>query len=672
MYEKFTDVFNGEKELFDALHEPKKKYRIYPICHDLCDAQSDSEKTADSVFDDEAGGFVTNTTWCDKQWVYNEANLRKLKDVTEYIRKKGMRVWMYDDYYYPSGLANGYAVKDHPEYFVKSIDFEKRNVKRGESISFESDGTVFAGIYSSELRLMHGIDASDTVADADGIFVRFFISLHMDDTAKELGASKGHLDHMSADAVKSYIEHALQPINEYMGMHAFDAIFTDEPVLTHDVISFARGKVDFTCIPVPYTDGLFEKYSELWHEDLREHLIELFAGRELRAKLTRVRYYETVSRMARENYINQVADWAKQHGTLSSGHFLLEEGLAFHVGYYGDYMRVVGGQDIPGGDLLCADGQRFWGKGNGFGTACSFAGKYPSSLAHLNGHNTVMLEICPVNWSDKVKKDPFKEFMALSTYIIFSGVTHYNAYGYFFTKEREKRQQLNRYVGRLLTVLRNARFASEIGVYYPITAMQSMFAADSFAHVSEVDFYPEVEELENGFERISEIIYTSGNDYTIIDSDHLAAAEVSSRLICGNVRISTLYVPFTEIIPGGDLCKMKEFANRGGKVVFIGKLPEYDTCGNNVSLDFEYSLIQLDSLGDSLVPEVGFIRDGIYVSPYEICGKRVIFCINKTESDITLTSSVPYRIYDPENDTLTDAETEFTVRAERGIMIFDN
>ncbi len=671
MYEKFTDSFKNENDLFEALHEPAKKYRIYPICHDLCDAQSDYKNTLDNLSDDEAGGIVTNTTWCDKEWVYNKANLEKLKNAAEYAHKKGMRAWMYDDYYYPSGLANGYAVKDHPEFFAKSIDFEKREIKKGEKVKLANDDLIFAGLYSTSYELMSEV-TDGSIAENDGILICFFASLHIDETAKETGASKGHLDHMSEEAVKSYIEHGLKPIDEYMNISAFYAIFTDEPVLTHQVISFARGKVDFTCIPVPYTNGLFEKYAELWDEDLKPHLAELFTGTTLRAKLTRIHYYETISRMARENYINQVADWAKEHGTLSSGHFLLEEGLEFHVGYYGDYMRVVGGQDIPGGDLLCADGQKFWGRGNGFGTACSFAGKYPSSLAHLNGHNTVMLEICPVNWTEKVKKDPFKEFMALSTYIIFSGITHYNAYGYFFTKEREKRIQLNRYVGRLLTVLRNSRFASDIGVYYPITAMQSVFASDNFEHVSEVDFYPEAEQLENSFEKLSEIIYSSGNDYTVIDSDHLVQAEISSQIVCGNAEISTLIVPFIEIIPQSDFEQIRKIALGGGKVVFIGRLPEYNTEGKRLDIEFDYTLLELEELAGYLAPQADFVCDGIYISPQMLCGKRFLYCINKTESDIRLETSAHWRIYDPENDTLTDANGAFTIRAERGVFAFEN
>ena len=106
-------------------------------------------------------------------------------------------------------------------------------------------------------------------------------------------------------------------------------------------------------------------------------------------------------------------------------------------------MRVVGGQDIPGCDILCADAQKFWERGSAFATSWSFAAKYPSSLARLTGHNVTMMEICPVNYPEKVKENPFKEFMGLSTFVLFAGITHYNAYGYHFITDTAQHNALN-------------------------------------------------------------------------------------------------------------------------------------------------------------------------------------------------------------------------------------
>ena len=85
------------------------------------DKNSDFKKTVDNVFLSGAGGVVTNTTWQDEKWVFNRENTEKLNNAVKYIKSKGLSVWMYDDYYYPSGLANGYAVKDKPENFAKNL-----------------------------------------------------------------------------------------------------------------------------------------------------------------------------------------------------------------------------------------------------------------------------------------------------------------------------------------------------------------------------------------------------------------------------------------------------------------------------------------------------------------------------------------------------------------------
>ncbi len=662
--------FLTEGEL--RLDIPENKYRIYPILHNMCDHPENAEKDVRTLIEGGAGGTVTNTTWERKEWTHDKYNTGILRDAVKKIKENGLNVWMYDDYYYPSGCGNGYVVKDHPENFAKAILFRAIDVKENCTYMVDQDNVISLGVYDEQFNLLSSEEKvnSTVTVKSTGKLIIFYHKLLVEEV--QVGQARGaHSDHLSRRAMEAYIEHGLKPVEEEVGLHNFDGIFTDEPTLTGHVLSFKRGKVDFSRIPLPYTEELFDRFYKDWGYRLENKLIHLITGSSIQAKITRIHYYKTVSRLGRENYIDVIRDYLNEHGTLASGHFLLEEGLKYHVGYYGDFMRIVGGQDIPGCDILCADAQKFFLLGSGFHTSWAFAGKYPSSLSRLKGHNVTMMEICPVNYTEKVKIDPYKEIMGLSTYAIFAGITHYNAYGYFFIKDAEQHKQLNNYVGRLLTILRNSVPDTPVAVYYPINAMQAEFYSDTPLKPDEVDFCENADKLENRMELLLDTLYKMHTDFNIIDEDNLLSADITDTISKGIISAKTLIVPFTEIIPEKVLERIERFKENGGRVIFIDTAPKYFETGEEINKRLEYISLEELPLQDGLTAEQPFTvtGDDIYVSPYTLRGKKLSYVINLTEEDREITV-INGRIYDPEDNTYTENE-KYVLKAERGIMVFE-
>jgi len=667
--EKFFTQIKDIASLKEMLNSPENKYRIYPILHEAADAGRDYKTLLDGVSEGGAGGIVTNTTWLDTKWVFNDNNTDRLRDVTDYAKKLGFNAWMYDDYYYPSGFANGYAVKDHPEYTPVSIDFK---VVTSEAEMPESIITL--NVYDECLKYIGKFNGS-----FDNTVIAFYKKQHDEEYDQPLGKAKGHIDRLNTKAIDSFIDNALGVVDNKIGIDRFDAIFTDEPTITNSVLTFGRGRCDYNSLPLPYSDELLTEYESEWNASLTEGMLDLFIGTSKEARLTRIRYYNTLSRLVLKCYTSRVADWCKKHGTLSSGHFLLEEGLKYHVGYYADYMRVIGGQDIPGGDVLCADAQLFWKKGHGFDTACSFAGKYPSSIARLKGHNVAMLEICPVNWDKKVKENPYKEFMGLSTYIIFSGFTHYNAYGYFYIKDEAQHRVLNNYVGRLLTVLRNAVPDTSVALYYPISQTQSYFASVELNHNEFLDLLPEVCALEDSFEELSSIIYGKKLDYNIINDDALADAVFEKGLTRGLVHADTLIVPNCDFISATTLKAFEKLVQAGGRLIFINSVPKFGIdCKDEYVVDLlgslRYEVYSLDELKNVEISDCGKIKfdcDSIYASPYKILDKRFYYVINKAEEAVTVNVSGSGTVYNPETNTYEKLAEKLTINGERGVLVFE-
>lgn len=57
--------------------------------------------------------------------------------IIEEAEKLGLDVWLYDEDPYPSGIAGGQVIADHPEYRAQILKYETRKVCSNEKISMD-------------------------------------------------------------------------------------------------------------------------------------------------------------------------------------------------------------------------------------------------------------------------------------------------------------------------------------------------------------------------------------------------------------------------------------------------------------------------------------------------------------------------------------------------------
>lgn len=58
---------------------------------------------------------MTNDAWND-QYLRNPASVKTLDEVIGKAADIGLGIWLYDEYGFPSGAANGLTMEQHPEY----------------------------------------------------------------------------------------------------------------------------------------------------------------------------------------------------------------------------------------------------------------------------------------------------------------------------------------------------------------------------------------------------------------------------------------------------------------------------------------------------------------------------------------------------------------------------
>ena len=74
---------------------------------------SHMKKRVDSLHDKGYGGIVMNVDHMD--YLEKEDSFLRVKEIATYAKSNGMKVWLYDEQYYPSGAAGGHVLKGHPE-----------------------------------------------------------------------------------------------------------------------------------------------------------------------------------------------------------------------------------------------------------------------------------------------------------------------------------------------------------------------------------------------------------------------------------------------------------------------------------------------------------------------------------------------------------------------------
>ena len=229
-------------------------------------------------------------------------------------RDRGIKVWIYDEYGWPSGNAGGKLLREHPEH-------------RGWILQFccDSNGVMHAEPAQSERVLDNTVGASWA------------------------GGESGYVDTLSVDAMRCFIdlthERFFRECGEFFG-DVVVGFFTDEPVTM-------MGPWDglnhgFGAIGMPWTPALPARFLESFGYSIESRYTELVGDGPSQAKAD---YWHIVKSMYTEAYHKQIGDWCRAHGVKYSGH-VGEDWPLQQVRYSGSVYQCLSEMDEPGIDYL--------------------------------------------------------------------------------------------------------------------------------------------------------------------------------------------------------------------------------------------------------------------------------------------------------------------------------
>lgn len=232
-------------------------------------------------------------------------------------RRLGLRVWLYDEEGWPSGISGG-AVPLADEAFRQKVLFARPVGAPAPARS------VPVGPPQHGLQIYHWTAALGSW--------RFN------------GAC--YADLLSREAMQAFLEDAYA---RYHRRFAADygapivAEFLDEPC--------AVVHVEIPSGSLPFTPALFDAFLADHGYDVRPHLHLLFADAPDAARV-RIHYSRTASRLFEQNFTRQLADWCGAHGIALTGHYM-EGGLYDQQCLGNSIAQNYRHQQLPGIDHLC-------------------------------------------------------------------------------------------------------------------------------------------------------------------------------------------------------------------------------------------------------------------------------------------------------------------------------
>jgi len=531
------------------------------------------------------GGVVCNVLFDD--YLRSEPAWEALKEAVRACCDEGMVVWIYDEKGYPSGSAGGLVLEGNPEYEAQELAYDPSR--------------------------------------PDPFIVR--PSYEFTHAANNYHAARRYPNLLNEQAVRKFLTLTHQAYRRRLGTFmgsTVRAFFTDEPSLLAvnlgQIPEPARSRVPVVDPPdpnakplpaVPWVEDLPERYQERYGQDLMAVRRSLFEGDMEEDKTVRRRFWTLVGDLLAERYFGTIQKWCREARVYSSGHNLWEEALMHHPALYGNALKALMRMDIPGMDELSSN------------PAVVLHGHWmtaamPASAAMLTGRRRVFTEVSDFS-ETMAGKGPvdLQRMQATAAWQAAFGVTDFTLYYSIQSRSADDYRAYCAFVGRLNAILKPARLAPDVLLYYPIYDLTAEYrpVAEPL-HISSQSAI--AQRIVASFNRLGTALTRAQIPFCLADHETLGTASVlRGRLTIHRRGFRAVVLPDGVTLPPKVKNVLDRFRDSGGVVLVDGNPRNLDSAALRREIRPQY---QLDPPCDHIV--VGqFRRDS----------RAVLALVNVTE-----------------------------------------
>jgi hypothetical protein len=519
---------------------------------------------------------------------------RDLDIILDEARRRGMKVWVFDDKYFPSGFAAKRVAAEHPELtkvFLAERHLDAAGPLPGASFLvkhwLEKDETVVRVLAAR--RTGHKTVIATSLLDLtdrlrDGILYwdlpegawRLFILVRTRHGAE--GGMYEQINPLDPAAARAYLDTVHEPhYTRYAAEfgRAFAGFFTDEPRFGN--IPTYEARLGETPMVLPWCDTLLTELSSAWSGAEFATLLPLLwydgGDAELQARL-RFTYMDVVTRRFGRDYMGQVGDWCRAHGVRNIGHVVEDNGAHARLGYgAGHFFRSMRGLDASGLDIVHQVLPEFTGGWHNspfselnaeffyWGLA-----KMAASLGHLDPakHGTTVCEIYGGNgWGEGLRLMKW-----LTDHACVRGVNwliphafsmqfpDYDHPPHFYARGHNPQWRhfhlLMAYANRVCHLLSGGRHVASVAVLYH----------------AEAEWLGRYEPFETAVKPLAQAQIDC--DVVAVDDLLSTAAQVTgNRLVINGESFGALVLPYAERLPEPFLTRLAALADAGLPLLFL-------------------------------------------------------------------------------------------------------
>lgn len=524
--------------------------------------------------------------------------------ILDVCRRTGSEFWIWDEDYFPSGLAGGRILWEDPGlaarelFFTETVvsgagpfevDFAKGMLLGAFAYPIRPDGThgseidlqPFCGTRRQESAwssgyILHrayspmiskvghphwrsGIDTNRFAvtwtppAPGDYRIVGVVAGAGFDDA---------HPDLLRPEGIQRFLELCYDP---YFARYGSDfgtlikGAFTDEP---------SPGAMFF-----PWTARFPDEFSADHGYDLLPLLAHIGVDIDERTPMVRHHYRQTQQRLQCTYYVDALARWCKEHGIVSSGHLTRTEWLSIVAAWWPNELRCYRSMEIPCADPLGAS--EGWPDAAAYHTGL----KVVSSAAHLFGRRQAGTDSFAVIGDEAGLRDlkyllDHQLAMGINFFVIHG--SSYSLVGprkdevppslFYQHTEWQQMPAFFTYLKDTCAQLTDGEHLCELAVLYPSTSLACQInAAQGNANFDLPD--------ETRVHQLAETLLSHQRDFDLIDEVTLQEYVADDGELTTPERYRTILLPHLGYIDDGTARALQRFAAAGGRVIAIGKMP---------------------------------------------------------------------------------------------------
>ena len=532
------------------------------------------------------GGYL------DESWMHS------IKTVVDYKKAHQESMWIYDEFNWPAGVANGEVTKDETlrEKFLLFERFEvpastrfRRQLEPLVAVRANMEDYFKGGaagrpdfnVFCYDAETMEQLPLAGMMPESGN---SRDVSMRMNDfelfrdrdtiviTVRILvepfhGEGALTPDYMDARAARKFVE------------VTYDAYYEKFPDAFGSVITAGFNDETRLCHAFPWSDQFAEEFKKRKGYDILKCLPDLILTGEKSGR-TRCDYFDVVADLYRENYHGVIHSWCRAHGIDYMPHLLGEECMAGHTRFSGDYMRQTKAMDRPGVDHL--------GKGIG-----SLNAKFASSAADAYGKEGLVCEVfAGCGWDLS-----FEEYLRMVSWLYSQGVKTITNHGFFYSirdfrqydwppseffqwAHWDKMPLANAMTRRMYGMLTGGVSEAETLVYHPIESFWLHYIADQgFTHgyhMGPIIGDARAMEIDHKEQLLLSGLQEKNAAYSILPSDAIDNFTVKGRHMINRLTgqvYTAVVLPMCEVLPLKAALLFDAFARQGGQLCLMENYP---------------------------------------------------------------------------------------------------